>query len=120
MELTYDFIRLFVIGLGFVSPLLLLFVLIIIVLGLIIGKREGWTRLDALYFAFISATTVGFGDFQPKEILSKLLTITIAMVGLVFTGIVIAIALHAATYAFEQSPEFTKVIQLKEQFEGTP
>jgi voltage-gated potassium channel len=120
MELMYDFVRLFVLGLTYVSPLLLSLILIIIVLGLIIGKREGWTGSNAVYFAFITATTVGFGDFHPERKLSKLLSIVIAMVGLIFTGIVIALALHAASEAFKHSPEFTKAIHKTEQIEQAP
>ena len=111
MDLFLDFIQRFILALAYVSPLLLSFILIIIALGLVIGKREGWTRLDAVYFAFITATTVGFGDFYPKITLSKYLSIVIAILGLIFTGIVIAIAIHAANYAFRHSPDFNEAIR---------
>jgi voltage-gated potassium channel len=39
--------------------------LIIVALGLLLGRLEGWPRLEALYQAFINATTVGYGDFHP-------------------------------------------------------
>jgi voltage-gated potassium channel len=111
MGLFLDFIQRFILALVYVSPLLISFILIIAVLALIIGKREGWTRLDALYFAFITATTVGFGDLSPKTRLSRFLSIIVAMLGLIFTGIVIAIAIHAADYAFRHSPGFTEAIR---------
>jgi hypothetical protein len=111
MDLFLDFLRRFALALAYVSPLLLGFILIIIALGLVIGKREGWTRLDAVYFASITATTVGFGDLYPKAKLSKYLSIVIALLGLIFTGIVIAIAIHAADYTFRHSPEFTEAIR---------
>jgi voltage-gated potassium channel len=104
MDMMYDFIRFFALGLAYTLPLLLFFILIITLSGLVVGKWEKWAALDAMYFSFISATTVGFGDFHPKRKLSKLLSIVIATVGLVFTGIVIAVALHAATLAFKNSP----------------
>ncbi len=55
---------------------------------------------EALYHAFINATTVGYGDSPPTERPSKSLAILLAFIGLVFTGIVVAIAIHAADYAF--------------------
>lgn len=111
MNLFLDFIRRFILVLAYVSPLLISFILIIAVLALIIGKREGWTRLDAVYFAFITATTVGFGDLSPKTRLSRFLSIIVAMLGLIFTGIIIAIAIHTADYAFKHSPDFTEAIR---------
>jgi voltage-gated potassium channel len=111
MNLFLDFTWRFTLALAYASPLLISFILIIVVLALLIGKKEGWTRLDAMYFAFITATTVGFGDLNPKTRLSRLLSIVVAMLGLIFTGIIIAIAIHAADYAFRHSPEFTEALR---------
>ena len=72
------------------------------VIGYIIGKAEGWSLLDSMYHAFINATTVGYGDFRPAKKQSKILAVVLALVGLVFTGMVVAIALHAANYAYGQ------------------
>ena len=52
--------------------------LLIAILGLVIGRMEGWSRGDALYHAFINATTVGYGDLRPSKPLGKLLAIVIA------------------------------------------
>ena len=62
----------------------------------------GWSLSDTLYHAFINATTVGYGDFRPSEKRAKFLAIVLAFIGLVFTGMVVAIALHAANYAYGQ------------------
>jgi voltage-gated potassium channel len=42
---------------------------------------------------------VGYGDLRPTKVLSRNLAIVIGLLGLTFTGIVIAIAVHAATIA---------------------
>jgi hypothetical protein len=67
MGLTFDFIRMFCIGLYYISPLLVTMLLVIVVLGNFLGKLEGWSRLDAIHYAFITATTVGYGDFHPRK-----------------------------------------------------
>jgi voltage-gated potassium channel len=103
MEFTFDFIRMFGLGLFYSAPLLASMLLIIVVLGHYLGRLEGWSRLDALYHALIVATTVGYGDFHPRKRLSKILAIVIAFVGIVFTGIVVAVALHSATHAFQET-----------------
>ena len=102
MEVTADFIRLFLRNLYFISPLLLLLLLIIVLIGHIVGRHEAWSKFDALYWAFITAMTVGYGDFHPRKRLSKGLAVLTALVGIVFTGIIVAVALHAAQTSFKK------------------
>ena len=83
-------------------PLLAMLTTIVVLLGLIVGKVEAWRRFDAVYWSFITATTVGYGDFRPKKHLSRILAVLIAFVGVTFTGIVVALAVHAATMAFRE------------------
>ena len=99
----------FAMGLAYTAPLLASLLLVIILLGQLLGRLEGWSRLDAVYHALIAATTVGYGDFFPRKKLSKILSIMIALVGIVFTGIIVAIALHAATHAFTQTHHVTEL-----------
>jgi hypothetical protein len=47
--LTFRFLKLLAIGLWFFSPLLLNLVLLVMLLGYLVGKREGWSRFDSLY-----------------------------------------------------------------------
>ena len=101
MEFTFNFIRVFFIELVYAGPILIFLMLCISLMGYFIGRSEGWSRFDALYHAFINATTVGYGDFRPTKKISKLLAVAIAFVGIVFTGIVIAIGVHAADQAFK-------------------
>jgi voltage-gated potassium channel Kch len=84
--LTFRFIKLLVIGLWFFSPLLLSLVLIIMLLGYLVGKREGWSRFDSLYWAFVTATTVGYGDFRPTKRGSRVIAIVIARLGIADCG----------------------------------
>ncbi len=94
------FLRTFSIGLLHASPILIFLTLLIVLMGQIVGKEEGWSKADALYFSFITASTVGYGDLRPTTPLSKVLAVSIGFVGVIFTGIVTAIGLHAAQSAF--------------------
>ena len=99
MDFTLDYLQIFYLGLKLASPLLVFAALLIIMLGMIVGLRESWGRLDSIYWAFITATTVGYGDIRPIEPLSRALSILIALVGMTFTGILVALAIYAATTA---------------------
>jgi hypothetical protein len=101
MDFTLQFLRIFFLDLGYAAPLLISLLMLIAVIGYIIGWIEGWSPGDALYHAFINATTVGYGDFRPTHGRTKVLAILLALTGLVFTGMVVAIALHAAHVTFE-------------------
>lgn len=97
MQFTFDYLQIFYLGLKLAAPLLAFSVLIIILLGMIVGLRESWGRFDAIYWAFITATTVGYGDIRPIRRSSKALSILIALTGMTFTGILVALAINAAT-----------------------
>ena len=58
-------------------------------------------KMDALYYAFITATTVGYGDYRPSQRSGKILAIVIAFAGLLLTGIIVAIGVKAASAAFQ-------------------
>jgi voltage-gated potassium channel len=109
MKFTFDFLDMFVTGLFYIAPLLVSMLLVIVVLGHSLGRLEGWSRLDSIYYAFITATTVGYGDFHPRKRLSKILAIVIAFVGIVFTGIVVAIALNAGQHAFKETHDVAEI-----------
>jgi voltage-gated potassium channel len=102
MEFTLVFIRVFLSDLLHASPILGCLVLSVGAIGFGIGRIEGWSGSDSLYHAFVNATTVGYGDFRPTKKTSKALAVLLALVGLVFTGMMVAIALHAADFAYGQ------------------
>ena len=108
MDFTFSFLKTFLYGLYYTAPLLLLIMLTTICLGQIVGHIESWKRFDALYWSFITATTVGYGDIRPTYRTSKVLSVLIALTGLIFTGIIVAIAVRSATYAFNIHVDFFK------------
>jgi len=105
VQFTFQFIKFFFHGLDLAAPLLIFLALLIIIMGQVVGKRESWGRFDSLYWSFITATTVGYGDIRPLLKLSKTLSILIALTGMIFTGIVVALAINAASLSFAQENE---------------
>ncbi|MEM8867510.1 MAG: potassium channel family protein [Verrucomicrobiota bacterium] len=102
MAFTIVFLKFFFLALFYASPVLVFLALSIAGLGFWIGKREGWSFSDSLYYAFITATTVGYGDFHPRHMPCKFLAILIAIIGVLFTGIIVASGLYAIETAFTE------------------
>lgn len=97
--LTATFLKNFVFDLWVAFPLLLSLAVVVTALGQIVGKKEGWSPFDGLYWSFITATTVGYGDLRPTKRSSRIIAIVIALVGFMLTGILVAVAVHSATLA---------------------
>jgi voltage-gated potassium channel len=99
--MTITFLREFGAGLWVAVPVLLSLAILIILLGQFVGRHEGWSRFDSVYWSFVTATTVGYGDLRPTKRRSRIVAIAIAILGLVLTGILIAIAVRAVTIAMQ-------------------
>jgi hypothetical protein len=99
--LTIRFLKGLTINFWFSSPLLLTLVLVILLLGHLVGKQAGWSRFDSYYWAFVTATTVGYGDLRPTKKRSKAMAVLTAGLGLLTMGIIIALGVNAATSALD-------------------
>jgi voltage-gated potassium channel len=97
--LTITFLKEFSVGLWLTFPLLLSLALMITLLRQFVGRKEGWSHFDSFYWSFITATTVGYGDLRPARKASKIIAIIMAFLGLLMTGILIAVAVEAGTVA---------------------
>ncbi len=102
MDFTLSYLGHFADHLWFSWPLLGMLVLVISVLGLMVGLHESWPRFDSIYWAFITATTVGYGDIRPKRPFSRVMSIVIALIGVTFTGIIVALAINSAELSFDE------------------
>ena len=82
-------------GLRIVWPVISLLIGLIVVLGVVIGLREGWSIEESVYFAFVSGLTIGYGDFAPKFMLTRVLAVVIGLCGLLLTALLAGIAVKA-------------------------
>ena len=82
----------------FIWPIFSSLLMLIMLLGIIIGLREGWGIGESLYFAFITGFTIGYGDITPSYPLTRFLAVILSAVGFLFTGILVAIAVEAMRF----------------------
>lgn len=102
MEITITFIKLFFFILTLIYPLLLTLFVVIVILGQRVGRIESWSRFNALYWSFMTALTVGYGDLCPVKKKSKIYAILIAFIGFMLTGVLVAVTVAAADEAFKE------------------
>ena len=76
-------------------PVLSVILAIQLALGLLTGFVERWSLGDAVYFTFITGLTIGYGDLVPRQALARFFAIGIGLSGLLLTGLIAAIAVHA-------------------------
>jgi hypothetical protein len=93
--LRWRFLRALANQLRIVWPILSALLLLIMILGVLAGLREGWSVLESLYFSFITGLTIGYGDLAPKHLLGRVLAIFIGITGVVAMALLAAVAVSA-------------------------
>jgi len=58
---------------------------------------------DALYFAFVTGLTIGYGDILVKTPFARLMAILIGFIGILFTGLMVAVLVLAVRDSYEES-----------------
>lgn len=58
---------------------------------------------EAVYFAFITGLTIGYGDIVTSTPVGRIISILLGFVGIVFTGMVVAAAVHAVQEAWKET-----------------
>ena len=61
----------------------------------VVGLREGWSIGESIYFAFVTGLTIGYGDFAPKVLLTRVLAVVIGLCGVLLTTLLAAVAVKA-------------------------
>ena len=75
-------------------------IMMIVVGAILIATTEAIPFNDALYFAFVTGSTVGYGDIVPISAAGRIVSIVLAFIGILFTGLVVAVAVRALEQAW--------------------
>ena len=77
------------------SGVILALIGIVAVSGALIARYDRMPLEDAMYLAFITAFTVGFGDVTPRSRAARVITVFLSLVGVILVGIAVAVAVQA-------------------------
>lgn len=78
-------------------------IMLMVIGATIIAFLEKMPFGDALYFSFVTGLTIGYGEIVVKTFLGRMVAILIGLIGIIFTGMVVAIAVRALQKTFEES-----------------
>ena len=92
---TAEFLRHLGAGLKVVWPVFSGIVGLVMLLGVAVGYLENWSYGNALYFAMITALTIGYGDLVPTTGLARFFAVMLGVLGFLSTSILAALAVHA-------------------------
>ncbi len=95
MGMTLEFISFFIEGFVVLSPVLGFLCALIIISGAAFSRLDGKPLKSAIYMAFITALTIGYGDMTPAHPVSRAIAIVLGIIGMMFTGIIVALAVYA-------------------------
>ena len=83
--------------------------IILILIALIVAGAAAVTLVekmpfaDTLYFAFVTGLTIGYGDIVMQTPVGRLVALLIGLIGILFTGLLVAVMVHAVRECFEES-----------------
>ena len=89
------FIRVFVRYALYVRESLVSLLVLLFLGGFAISILEGIRLGDAIYFAFITGLSIGYGDIAPQTAWGRVVSIAIGLLGTLFVGLSVAVATRA-------------------------
>jgi hypothetical protein len=57
---------------------------------------------EAIYFSFITGITIGYGDIVPHTTVGRVVSIALGFVGILFTGLVVAVMVRAVQETWKE------------------
>ncbi|MES0398042.1 MAG: potassium channel family protein [Syntrophobacteria bacterium] len=86
-----------------VRAIILVLIALVVVGAAAVTHVEKMPFVDALYFAFVTGLTIGYGDIVMHTPLGRLIALLIGLVGILFTGLIVAVLVHAVRESIKES-----------------
>lgn len=73
--------------------------------AVMIAGFEQMPMEEAVYFTLVTALTIGFGDIVPITTVGRIVSLALGFIGVLFTGLVVAVSVRAVREGFEETEE---------------
>jgi hypothetical protein len=97
-----SFARHFFRAIWHVKAVILMLIALIVTGAAAVAIVEKMPFGDTLYFAFVTGLTIGYGDIVVKTSLGQLVAILIGFIGILFTGLMVAVLVYAVRESLEE------------------
>jgi hypothetical protein len=98
-----NFARHFFRAIWHVKAVILMLVALMVAGAAAVSLFEKMPFKDTLYFAFVTGLTIGYGDIVVKTPFGRLVALMIGFVGILFTGLMVAVLVLAVRESYEES-----------------
>jgi voltage-gated potassium channel len=78
---------------------------LILLCSVVISRVEHLRLGEAIYFSFVTALTIGYGDIHPETTIGRIVSVFIGFVGLILTGLTVAVLTRALADTVRQTRE---------------
>ena len=95
MTVRRAFIHALLEGLHIMWPVLSVMLALIAGIGAVVGLIEGWGVWRGLYFGFITALTIGYGDLVPTHPLTQFLAVLAGFTGIGMVALLAGLSVRA-------------------------
>ncbi len=96
---TYHFFR----AVWHVRAIILALIALVVAGAAMLAYLEKIAFTEALYFAFVTGLTIGYGDIVMQTPFGRLGALLIGLVGILFTGLIVAVLVHAVRESMAES-----------------
>jgi voltage-gated potassium channel Kch len=96
---TYHFFR----AVWHVRTIILALIALVVTGAAVLAYLEKFAFADTLYFAFVTGMTIGYGDIVMQTPVGRLVALLIGFIGILFTGLLVAVLVHAVRQSYEES-----------------
>ncbi len=98
-----SFARHFFHAIWYVKAVILMLIALIVAGAAAVSLFEKMPFGDTLYFAFVTGLTIGYGDIVVQTPFGRLMAVLIGFVGILFTGLMVAVLVYAVRESIEES-----------------
>ena len=103
MQMFIRFTKVFWSTIWHVRGVVLALIALVVVDAAAIALIEKMAFTDALYFAFVTGLTIGYGDIVMHTPVGRLIALLIGLVGILFSGLMVAVLVYAVRESIENS-----------------